>query len=431
MDEMRAVAQKGLDSLLKNGAAKAQCSVTLTDRHEMNVDSGELSLLRTTFDTRVNMTAIRDGKKGASSGNKMDAASVEAAAAEALSIAEASGPDDANDIAGAQPPARHEAGPESPDLDAMHRRLTELLDNVRTRHPKAIIMQAILDFCRARTCFVNSNGVDLGSEHGIYHLDLMFASRDGNKVSSFNGASVSLKDLGRSLIECASVDTVLRQSGEQVETAPVQGKFVGDIIITPDCLGDMLWFLFYSLSDGPMITGTSIYKDSLGKEIASPLLTVHSRPVSPEICDGYFITPDGYVAQDSTILDRGVLQGFLLSQYGARKTGRERAVNIGDATVVGSGDTPFDEMVRSVKKGLLLARFSGGMPSDNGDFSGVAKNSYFIEDGKIRYPVSETMVSGNFAEMLRNIRAVSRERVDFGRAILPYVTASGVTVSGK
>ena len=61
----------------------------------------------------------------------------------------------------------------------------------------------------------------------------------------------------------------------------------------------------------------------------------------------------------------------------------------------------------------------------------MAKNSYLIEDGEIKYPVSETMVSGNFAEMLQSVKAISRERVDSGYGILPWVAVSGVTISGK
>jgi PmbA protein len=91
----------------------------------------------------------------------------------------------------------------------------------------------------------------------------------------------------------------------------------------------------------------------------------------------------------------------------------------------------FDDMVKSVEKGVLLSRFSGGSPADNGDFSGVAKNSYLIEKGKIAYPITEAMISGNMADLLMDITNVSAERTDFGFAVLPYVAASGITVSGK
>ncbi|MDD9982117.1 MAG: metallopeptidase TldD-related protein, partial [Gammaproteobacteria bacterium] len=63
------------------------------------------------------------------------------------------------------------------------------------------------------------------------------------------------------------------------------------------------------------------------------------------------------------------------------------------------------------------------------DFSGVAKNSFYVEDGEIRYPLIETMVSGNFQDLLLNIRGVSSESMDFGSGEFPYLAASGVTIS--
>ncbi|MEW6524631.1 MAG: TldD/PmbA family protein [Bacillota bacterium] len=431
MQDPRQTAGYALDALLKAGADKAQCLLVQSDKHEMNVDSGELSLLRTTFDTRLALTALQAHRKGSSSGNKSDPESVDRAVAECVSIAQASQPDEANDIAGAQPREVFTTGADAPDLDRMHFRLQELLEAIRTRYPKALLRQAFLDFTRTKSYFVNSNGVDFETHKGVYHCFLMFSSRENGKVSSFNYTGFATRDLDRELISCGSLDTLLRQSGEQTTTRPMQGKFVGDLIITPDCLGDTLGFLVRSISDFAMISGTSIYKDSLGQEVASPRLTLHSRPVSDEICDGYFVTADGHAAASSTIVEEGVLKSFLLSLYGSRKTGKARAVNDGSAWVVDPGSTSLEDMVKSVKRGVLMARFSGGSPSINGDFSGVAKNSYLIEDGRIAYPLSETMVSGNFAEMLKSITAISSERVDYGEAILPWVAVSGVTISGK
>jgi len=431
MTDPRQSAKYGLEALLKAGADKAQCSLTLTDKHEMNVDSGEISLLRTTFDTRVALTAIKDNRKGQSAANRRDPVSLDRAASEVLEIASASQPDEAHDIAEFQPRAEFSSGSDSPDLDKMHYRLNEFLGEVKSRFPKAVLQQAILDFTRTRNWFLNSNGVDFLSSTGVYHFVVMFSSREGDKTSSFNYLGISLKDLDKDLLSCGSLAELLRQSGEQIETRPIEGKFVGDVIFTPECIWDLLFFLAYSISDRPMIAGTSIYKDSLGKQVASPLLSVHARPTSPELAEHWFVTPDGYAAKDVTFLDKGVLKSYLLSLYGSRKTGKERALNNGDGIVIDAGDTPFSDMVRGVKKGLLMARFSGGRPSNSGDFAGVAKNSYLIEDGEIKYPVSEVMVSGNLAEMLRNVKAVSRERVNFGSAISPWVAVSGATISGK
>ncbi len=431
MRDLRQAGLQGLDALLKAGADKAQITLNLTDKHEMNVDQGEFSLFRTTFDTWCNLTAIKDGRKGNSLTNKSDPESLGRAANEALAIAAASRPDDANDIAEFQPAAEFSEGVASPDLGRMHSRLRELLTEVASKYPKAVLRQVILDFSHTTSYVLNSNGVDYATRQGVYHCITIFSSREGERVSSFNYTGFAMADLEKRLLECSSLDTLLEQSGEQIATLPLQGKFVGDVIVTPDCVETVLGFLMNSITDRPIMSGTSIYKNSVGKQVASPLLTIHSRPVSDEICEGYFVTPDGYAAKNSTIVERGVLNGLLLSLYGSKKTGKPRAVNAGGAYVVDPGTAGYGEMVRSVKKGLLMTRFSGGQPSENGDFSGVAKNSYLIEDGQIKYPVSEAMVSGNVAEMLRSITAVSRERIDFGVAVLPWISMPGVTVSGK
>ena len=76
-------------------------------------------------------------------------------------------------------------------------------------------------------------------------------------------------------------------------------------------------------------------------------------------------------------------------------------------------------------------RFSGGEPSPGGDFSGVAKNSFLIENGRITGALSETMISGNIADMLKHGRAVSRATMDDGVVSVPYMAFDGVTISGK
>ena len=65
------------------------------------------------------------------------------------------------------------------------------------------------------------------------------------------------------------------------------------------------------------------------------------------------------------------------------------------------------------------------------DFSGVAKNSFYVEDGKVRFPVNETMVAGNFVDLLHNVRAVGATAVNFGSQAFPAIAASGVTISTK
>jgi PmbA protein len=160
-------------------------------------------------------------------------------------------------------------------------------------------------------------------------------------------------------------------------------------------------------------------------------VSIRSEPNGPRIEAGYPYTGDGFRAENCSIIEAGVLRNFTLGLYGSNKTGKPRCPSGGGAIVVEPGETPLDGMIKDVRHGILLARFSGGSPSDNGDFSGVAKNSYLIENGKIVRPVGETMLAGNVAALFSSVRAVSKESADYGSAILPWVLAGGVTISGK
>jgi PmbA protein len=90
----------------------------------------------------------------------------------------------------------------------------------------------------------------------------------------------------------------------------------------------------------------------------------------------------------------------------------------------------LDDIIAGTRRDHLVP-LSGGRPNSNLDFSGVSKNSFYVEDGEIRHALTETMVTGSLQELLKNIHAVSREQVNFGDHAYPYLAASGVTISAK
>lgn len=426
----RDLADSTLEALKKAGADKAQCVLRVMDKSEFTVNAGKIDLLRTTENGSLTLTAILDDKKGSLNLNELDPESVERAVEEVVGLARISQADEANDIAEGGEAQTFDAGPTEPDLGAMYDRLENLLEYSKEHHPLAIYDQMVYDFSSSNTLFRNSNAVDLTERRGGYSFSAMFSSREGAKSASFNYTGYYSHDANKELWECGSLDRLIRENGQQVNTEALQGKFTGDVIFTPDCLDEFLGTVTSFLSDGPMITGNSIYKDSIGKAIAAPSLTLHSQPLSEALASGYHVTGDGTVAQNSTIIDKGELTTHLLGLYGAKKTGGQRAVNDGGCFVVEPGDTPLDQMIRNVERGVLLGRFSGGNPTDSGDFSGVAKNSFLIENGKVTKPLAETMLSGNIARMLETIRSISTERTNYGNAIIPWLHAQGLTISG-
>ncbi|MCK5582414.1 MAG: hypothetical protein KAI33_01410, partial [Elusimicrobiales bacterium] len=331
-----------IEELKKAGADKSQCVLSKSEKHELNADAGKISLFRTTFNTNIRLMAIKDKRRGFISLNGSDKTAIEEAAINAVKFSEASPQDDAYDIAEVQSAETFDDGMVEPDLDRIYDRLNNFITEVKKRYPKVNLRNSTIDFTRTNSYLLNSNGIDFTSSRGVYTVLIMFSSQDGKKTSSFNYSIFSSKDLEKEIIDSSSINTLLRQSSEQTETKPLEGKFTGDIIVTPDCLGSFMRFISdMAIRDGSLIADTSVYKNKLNKTIASDKFTLHSKPVSTEIADGYFTTPDGYKAENLTIIDKGVLKTFLLSLYGSKKTGLGRVSNSGNCYVVNPGDKSF------------------------------------------------------------------------------------------
>lgn len=425
----QSLAGQTLDTIKRAGFEKAACRVSTDELHELQAETGEINLFRTNFETDISLVGIDEARRASLSVNKTDEASIGEAVADLKTMAAGANPDPAYDIAPMQPHESFEGGIESPDYDAMYDRVLELQQYVGSRYPTLKLRSASVTFVKRRSCYANSNGVQFQTSRGLYQAGLGFTSREGADQSSMMYTGYSTYDLDTPIFEANNVDQLLRQSTEQVRTEHIPGKFVGDLVITPNCLSSFLGFLLGRISDGALIAGTSVYEGKLGEMVASPSLTLHSRPVDESLAGGYWVTGDGFKADNSTILEAGRLNGYLLGLYGANKLGLERAVNSGGSYVMEPGDRTYDELVGDVKEGVLITRFSGGRPNDRGDFSGVAKNSYYIKDGKVQYPIKETTVSGNMVDLLNSIEGISSERLNFGSSVLPWVRVSGVTAS--
>jgi len=418
-----------LDRAIKLGADKAEGGINESEKKELNIEAGKMSLFRTTFQNSLDIEAIKDNKQGSISINKIDKESIDKAINLLMSNVENSQPDEANDISEKQDSEVFNKGSLKPNLNSMYDKLDEFNNYVKDKHRKIILEAAILDHVSNSSHIINTNGVDFQINRGTYNFSPMFTAKDGEKTSSFNYTYFSALDLDEKIKDKSYLSELLQQTEEQVNTFPVQEKFIGDIIVTPHCLSDFLSFIERSIVDGAIISGSSIYKDKIGEKIANKKFNLSSSPLNNDLASGYFVTSDSYKAKNIDIIKDGILQTHLLSLYGANKTGGKRISNGGGANIVSKGTESFENMIKSIDKGILLCRFSGGYPSDSGEFSGVAKNSYYIENGQIKHPVIETMISGNISDMFLNIANISNENINFGDRILPWVAFNGITIS--
>ena len=423
------IALETLAQIGKAGFSDASARVIAEEFHELQAENGAINLMRTNFETDVGITGIKDQKKASLSVNKTDDDTLSKTVANLSGMARGASPDDAYGIAEKQPVETFDAGPVEPDYDRMYDRIVEVQDYAKHEYPDLNIGSVAITFGNRRSVYVNSNDVQFESRRGVYRVSTMFTSKRGKQTSSMNYFNYSAYDLDTPVQDMVNADALMRQSTEQIDTSNIPGKFSGDMIITPNALGSFVGFLTGKISDGALISGTSVYKDKLGESVTSDKLNLRACPVAEGVSSGYWVTGDGYKAENSTIVEDGVLKSYLLGLYGANKTGLPRAMNAGGCYQIDEGETDLEALIGGVEQGILIGRFSGGNPNDRGDFSGIAKNSYYVKDGKIQFPIKETTVSGNMVSLLNSIKAVSKERLNFGGSVLPWVLTDGVTAS--
>ncbi|NOR45029.1 MAG: TldD/PmbA family protein [Candidatus Delongbacteria bacterium] len=429
--EYRELMDYCIEQLKLKGADKSRILLNQEEKRELYFNAGIIKMFRTTFNTTLTLTAIKDNKKGSKVLNKTDKGSLDLAIEETIALAESSEPDEAHDISEDQPAESFESGIMDPDNDKMYVKLNEFLTHVKEAYPITHFEEGGVSFNKNSIYLKNSNGMDYSSDQGYYQFVTMFTSKEGKKTSSFNYSAKIMNNLDEKFIDIVNLKTLLKQSTEEVDAKAFDQKFEGDIIVTPECMGDMIGPILGHLSDYSHITGVSKLKDKLGEKIASDKFTLRSESLGGEFAVKSFFSGDGYKNENVNIIENGVLKSFLLTLYGSKKVGKDRAKTDGANMSIDPGDIKFADMVKNTKKGILLSRFSGGQPNDNGDFSGIAKNSYYIEDGEIKYPVKEIMISGNMFKFLNDIVEISEEVTDFGYTKFPWMKVKDIMISGK
>ena len=430
--DLKSIAREVIEKLKVGGADMAQCTLALTEKREFNMDGGAFSLFRTTFGQSLQLTAYKGGRRGTLAQSSLSPEAIDKAIGECLALADAASPDDAWEIAPSFGERSFGAGTREPDVDGLFARTRELADDIKARYPKVMIEQMIVDHTGCDSVYADTSGNLYRDESGSYNVSLMFSGHEGEKASSFFSSGFSTASLDAPFISLGSVEMLLAAAEKQITTEAVDGKFVGTVIFTPECVGELLSSIVDNFASGnALIEGTSIWKDKLGEVVADESVTVAIAPHTDEILHRQEYTGDGYPTENFYLIEKGVLRSFVASVYAANKAGIERSKNTSSAFVVAGGEKSLDELIASVDRGLLVSRISGGRPASSGDFSAVAKNSFLIEDGKIGAAVSETMISGNLAEMLMHPAGASAERVADGYTLLPYLAFSGITVSGK
>jgi PmbA protein len=418
-------AARALDAMRKAGFDHAQVTAVHSKVDELAIAHNDPSMLRSTESHKLVLLGIVDGRVASTELTQLDQPVVRERIAALFADAKSAPHDEANAVSSGQH-ARIVQGPQAGDRELLAAKTQELLAFRASATPRMMVDEGSVSHQWQRWHTLTTGGSDLAASIGCYSISAFGTAREGSKSSSFNFAGGSADELAsRPAQEYFGIDRMLRDTQKQIETEPIGGKFVGDVVFTPTAVSDLLGWFLGQLGDTQLIAGSSLYKQSVGEAIASPLLTIRSRFDAPGIAA---ISGDAFAAPPITLLDKGKLTSLTPTLYGSRKTGIRHVPVAGGWDVV-AGAAPLSEVIGGVQRGAIVGRLSMGMPAANGNFSGVIKNSFRIDGGAVGAALSETMIAGNMAQMLKDIVAISREQIDGGAQRLPWIRIANLHFS--
>jgi len=419
-------AERALAQMRKEGFEHAQVSASVLTLTELNVAHNEPSLLRSTEQHKLSLLGIVDGRKASTELTDVADDAVRERIARLYADAASAPRDEANAVSAGQR-ANIVQGPQQPDEALLADKVRELLEFRERETPKMMLDESLAAHTHVRSHTRTSGGSELACSVGWYAMSVFGTAREGQRSSSFNYTGGSSNDLNAAhASEHFGIGQMLRDTEQQIDTKPIAAKFVGDVVLTPNAVADLVKWLHGQIGDVQLIAGSSLYRDKVGELIASPLFTLKSRFDAPGVAA---ISADGFATPPVDIVRNGRLVTLTPSLYGSRKTGLPHVPVAMGGWEVAAGDTPRAQVIAGVARGALVGRLSMGNPAANGDFSGVIKNSFLIEGGKVGPALSEVMIAGNIARVLRDVVGVSRERIDSGEWVLPWVRVVGACFS--
>ena len=431
------VAQAILDAARRGGATAAETEVSQAVGQSVTVRRAEVETIAYNRDKSVSVTVYLGQRRGHASSADFSDEAIRASVDKAIAIARHTPDDPASGLADPALFAR-----DVPDLD-LHHPWDLPIDAAIALGCEAEAAALAVDRRHTNTegstvgcnegefIYANSLGFCNGFRSSRHHIDCAVIGEDegGMQRDYWYTAARAPEDL-----EAAA--TVGRIAGERTArrlNARQLGTVECPVLFEAPEAGDLIGFFVGAVSGGSLYRKSSFLLDSLGKPVFSPQVSIREEPHLPR---GRGSTPfdnEGVATHARSIVRQGVVEGYFLGSYSARKLGMTSTGNAGGShnLVVAHGDDDLPALLRKMGRGLFVTEQLGqGVNQVTGDFSrGVA--GFWVEDGAIAYPVEEITIAGNLREMYRNIVAVGNDVDRRGSRHVGSILVDKMTVAGR
>jgi len=435
--ELTAGAERAIEIARTLGADQAEAGMSHDEGLSVTVRLGELESVERQKDRSLGITVYRNQAKGSASTNDFSIDGIEAAVGKALSIASFTG---ADKHAGLADPARQAVNP--PDLDLYH---AWDIDTPEAEEIALGVEQAARDF---DSRIENSEGATVATGGGVR----VYANSNGfvgSYPSSSHSISVSVIAAANGALERDYWYSAAR-AADELETAEQIGRRAAEravrrlgsrqpetgvvpILFSAELARSLFGHFIAAIRGTAQYRHASFLLGCVGEQVFPDWMQITE---DPHILRGLASAPfdgEGVETRKRRLVENGVVQGYVLSSYSARRLKLETTGNAGGVhnLLVEPNAESLEVMQEDCDKALVVTELLGqGVNTVTGDYSrGVA--GYWVENGKLAYPVSEVTIAGNLRDMLRSIRGVGAD-VDLRGAVRTgAVLVDGMTVAGQ
>lgn len=274
---------------------------------------------------------------------------------------------------------------------------------------------------------VTSNGFkgDSGNTNVSLVVEVSVKSDTGRPSDYWYENSLFLDKLKTTDIGKKALERTLRKIDPQ---KIISGKY--PVIIENRVAGNIARPIYQALQGSSLYQKQSFLIGKENKPVASPLMTVYDDPFIPSGAGSRLFDDEGLASVRRPVIEKGILKSYYIDTYYGRKLGMEPTSGSSSNVVFETGKRGLEEMITSVKKGVLITGFNGGnCNGSTGDFS-YGIEGYFIKDGKIQHPVNEMNISGNMTQFWFSLTELGNDILENRSDRIPSLMFDNADLSG-
>lgn len=410
-----------LDTARKAGADSAELMISASRGYSLNVRHQAVESLEFQQDRELSLTVYVGLRKGVASTGDLTEAGLRDAVTAAVDIARATGEDPCHGLAEASLMATH-----FPDLDLDHPWDIAPADAVllaQEAERAALAVDARIrqsegagfSSHRSHSLYANSHGF-LGARTGTSHgYNCAVVAADGDDMQRDDWYTYH-----RRADQLESPESVGREAGRRAVRRLGARRIrtqAAPVLFVPELARGLIGSFIGAISGGALYRRASFLLDAMDQPIFPAGVSVHQRPYLPCAAASSAFDGEGVATRDRTLIDDGVLRGWVLGSYSARRLGLTTTGNAGGLfnLLLEAPREPFDHLLKRMGRGLLVTELMGsGVNGVTGDYSRGAAG-FWVENGEIAHPVDELTIAGNLRDLYKNF-------IGFGDDIRPYAT---------